>query len=233
MRKSSLLVVLFLLASTTCFAAIFPQGRGAWPEDWPKELEPLREKSRTLGVGTGIQESIYEIPIPDRETFDRLWPVILKLRTPGGPLKLYRAGSASPKGWGDLLSNKEPTIRIYGPSGGLSLAEEIDVQNPPDFEKLIKEGRALKAKAPWPIELIQKHGKLPEYVTSKKDKEGKLRWVAADPTAKDQEVAGFFNRARIDIELVVDGKIIDLNRLRFPDGVKVIDYRFDEEPASR
>jgi hypothetical protein len=111
------------------------------------------------------------------------------------------------------------------------LAVEIDVNNPPDFEELVKQGRALRAGAPWPIELIQKHGHLPEYVSSKKDAEGKLQWVAADPAAKDQQPRGFFNRARIDVELVVDGEIIDLNRVRFPDGAKVIDYRFDEVPA--
>ena len=229
MRKLFLTIVTLVALPAVCLAAIFPQDRGAWPEDWPAELEPLRETSRTLGVGTAIQENIYEIPIKDRETFERLWPIILKLRTPGGPLKLYRAGAAPPKGWGQFLSNKQPGIRIYGPTGALSLAEEIDVKNPPDFNELVKQGRALRAKAPWPIELMKKHGTLPEYVVSEKDEDGKLQWVAADPYDKDQQYRGFFSRARIDVELVVDGKIIDLNRIRFPDGVKVIDYRFDEE----
>lgn len=228
-RYRLLLATLLALAPLSASAAIFPQGRGAWPQDWPKELEPLRETSRTLGIGTGIQENIYEIPIPDRETFERIWPKILQLRTPGGPLKLYRVGEAKHPIWGDFLSNKQAAIRIFGPTGSYALAEEIDVNNPPDFEKLVKEGRALKASAPWPLELIKKHGKLPEYVSSHKKENGKLEWVAADPKGENQEGLGFFNRARIDVELVVDGKIIDLNRLRFPDGVRVIDHRFDDK----
>ena len=195
------------IAPLSTAGAIFPQGRGAWPTSWPKELEPLRETSRTIGVGTGIQENIYEIPMPDQETFEKIWPVILKLRTPGSPLRLYRTSNPPPKMWGDLLSNKQPTIRIYGPSGGISMKEATDVKNPPDFEKLIKEGRALRAGAPWPKNIVGENGELPQYVVSQRGEDGRLGWVPADPNSDDEQGArGFYNRARIDVELVVDGK---------------------------
>ena len=39
-------------------------------------------------------------------------------------------------------------------------------------------------------------------------------------------------RARIDLELVVDGKIIDLNRIQIPSDAPIIDKRFPaKEPA--
>ena len=234
MRRSNCLHLLSLLliglGATVCSGAIFPQGRGAWPQDWPKELESLRESSRTIGVGTGIQENIYEIPIPDRETFESIWPAILRLRTPGGPLTLYRAGSPPPKAWGDFLSNKKPAIRIYGPTGAYSLKEEIDPQNPPDFEKLIKEGRALRAKAPWPDYIVSNNGELPEYVVLTFSDDGQVKWTPAHPRDDEpEEPRGFYNRARIDVELVIDGQIIDLNHIELPDGVKVVDRRFEDK----
>lgn len=217
------------IAMNVCRAAVFPQDRGAWPEDWPKELEPLRETSRTIGIGTGIQENIYEIPISDRETFEKVWPAVLKLRTPGSPLTLHRADSTPPKNWGDFLSNANPAIRIYAPTGSYSMKEAVDLQNPPDFEALVREGRALRARAPWPKAIVGKNGELPEYVVSEKGPDGRLIWVAADPFQESKgPPRGFYNRARIDIELVVDGKVIDLNHVEFPDGVVIIDHRFPE-----
>jgi hypothetical protein len=222
-----LLVLSAGLAITGASAAIFPQNRGAWPEDWPKELEPLRESSRTIGVGTGLQQNIYEIPVSDQEAFDKIWPAVLRVRTPGSPLTLYRAGTAPPKAWGDLLSNMGAAIRIYAPSGGYSLLEETDRQNPPNYDEWVREGRAARAQAPWPEYLIGEKGELPEWVVMTKGDDGCVKWVPADPfNKKPGDPRGFYHRARIDVELVVDGKAIDLNRTAFPDGVTVFDKRF-------
>jgi hypothetical protein len=224
------LLCLFLLANTA-IAIIGINDRGTWPEDWPAELEPLRESSRTIMVGTGIQENVYEIPIRDRETFDKVWPAILNIRTPGGPLTLRRTTPP-------LLSTRQiqksdqPTIRIYAPSGGISMTEQIDPENPPDWEALIRDGRALRAQAPWPESIVGKNGELPEYVVSELV-DGRMTWLPADPYDEGQRelFPGFFNRVRIDVELVIDGQIIDLNHVRLPDGAIVIDRRFDEPPS--
>jgi len=232
LRRLLLLACAILLTAISVRAAVFIEKRGSWPEDWPEVLEPLRETSKTIGVGTGIQENIYEIPIADRETFEKVWPEILKLRTPGSPLTLYRAGGGDHPSWGQFVSNQRAAIRIFAPSGGIATAGnvEIDVNNPPDWEQLIRDGMALRAQAPWPESLAGKDGELPQYVVSEKQEDGTLKWVAADPYA-DAKPRGFYFRARIDVELVVDGDIIDLNRTRLPAEAVIVDRRFNGEKA--
>ncbi len=58
----------------------------------------------------------------------------------------------------------------------------------------------------------------PEYVV---DQDGK--WVPFDGTNR----VGFIHRARVDIVLVTDGKIVDLNRIRLPGDTPIVDRRFD------
>lgn len=228
LRLVSMLALALACLAVDVRGAIFPQDRGAWPADWPAELEPLRDVSRTIGVGTGIQEDIYEIPIADRETFERIWPVILKLHTFGGRIMLTKAGEGPHPNWGEILNNKQAAVRIYAPSGGYMSKEATDPNVPVDYEALIKAGKALKAAAPWPAELVGAHGELPEYVVARKGEDGRLTWQPGDPyAAGDQRFEGFYNRARIDIELVVDGDIIDLNRTQLPNESTVRDLRFN------
>ncbi|MBM80888.1 MAG: hypothetical protein CMJ78_09880 [Planctomycetaceae bacterium] len=92
-----------------------------------KELEPFRKSARTIDAGTGVQQHIYEVPIKDREIFEKLWPVVVKVRTPGGRLTLFRPESAAHKHWGSLLSHKKPVIRIHGPSGGISVLPSLNL----------------------------------------------------------------------------------------------------------
>ena len=141
-------------------------------------------------------------------------------------MTLYRPNNGEHKHWGSLLSYKTPMIRIYSSSRGLSVSPELDLDPTKriDFEKLIKNGKALRAEAPWPEALMNEHGVLPEFVQSKKDSNGRLRWVASDPWKNSG--GGFHNRCRVDIDLLVDGKVIDLNTFALPKNVKVVDLRF-------
>lgn len=227
LRFLPLVAVALTLLAVDVRGAIFPEDRGAWPVDWPAELESLRESSRTIGVGTGIQENIYEIPVADRETFEKIWPVILKLHTHGGRITLSQAGEAPHTNWGEILNNKQATVRIYAPSGGFTTKESIPPGDQVDYDSLIKAGKALKGDAPWPAELIGTNGELPEYVVAQTGEDGRMQWRPGDPYAEaDGRFPGFYHRARIDVELVVDGEIIDLNRTQIPSESTVRDQRF-------
>lgn len=230
MKRSRVLWVvgalgLGLFAAETSFGVIFPSKTGNWPKDWPAELEPLRKSSRTLDCATGTQEHIYTIPIPDKKTFDAIWPALLKVRTPGSPLTLYRTGEELSAGWGTLLSNERAAVRIYAPAwnlGGFKKKAAPAADAPPPA----KADPELSTSIDWPEELRGDRGELPEYVTTDKPGNGKTL-IAVDPAQDGHKGGGFFRfRARVDIELVVDGQAIDLNNVQFPGDARIIDRRF-------
>lgn len=204
-------------------ALVIPYNEGRWPTTWPKELETLRETSQTLVMATGMQEHIYTIPFENREQFEKLLPILMKVRTPGSPVTLSKVGKIE-RGWGDLLSNSKPAIRIKGPTGGY-LGGTINVGGQIDRKKL-DDGTMLFAGTPWPAYLNGPLGELPEFVVSVKSGDGKYKWVPSEQLDKGQ--VGFLHRARIDLEFVVDGDIIDLNRIPLPPDAKIIDRRFVE-----
>jgi hypothetical protein len=194
------------LVAVTARALVMIDGKGRWPADWPKALEPLREHARTIEVANGTQENIYEITFKDRAEFEKAWPVIISLKTPGAPVRLYKVGHLPNYGLGQMESNAIPVVRIYGPS---------------ESEAVGPKGQKLKASAPWPKELYGAKGELPEFVGADFTQE-KPRWIPVD----DKDETGFHNRARIDIDLVVDGQIVDLNRIKLPENTPIEDKRF-------
>jgi hypothetical protein len=196
--------LLILLLPLFCFGLVMTEGRGTWPADWPKQLEPYREQAKTIGVAAGNQEDVFEINFRNREEFEKIWPVILALKSEGAPLTLTTAGSAP--GWAGLFDNNEPVVRIYAPSY-TGYVEGAD-------------GRMLKPSPPWPDSAKLPNGRLPEYVRLSDDR---TTWVPAD--ANYNPLKGFKFRVRIEIELVIDGRIIDLNRIRLPADTPIIDKR--------
>ncbi|HSG72340.1 MAG TPA: hypothetical protein VLA12_18125 [Planctomycetaceae bacterium] len=209
-------------ASSVLSAAIFPQNKGIWPKNWPQELEPFRMRATTLGVGTGIQENIYTITFETQEEFEKIWPHILKVKTPHSELRLLNVSDKEHPTWGKFLKNSKPCVHIYAPSEGYSSKPDVDRDEFKNLDQLLKDGRAIHASAPWPDYLVREDGSLPQYVVSLTGEDGKLKWEPGEP---GDEHKGFYNRARVDLELVVDGEIIDLNRIRFPENVKLIDLR--------
>ena len=109
-----------VLLALTLPAMIVPHDRGVRPEDWPDELEPFRGAARSLEVATGLQETIHFVPFEDRETFERLWPTLRGLATPGAPLTLRRPGGDGP--WGKFLPHDRPGVWISTPLHGPELA---------------------------------------------------------------------------------------------------------------
>ena len=203
---SAVFVVLF--SGVFASALVMTDQQGRWPADWPKSLEGLRGHARTIQIATGTQENVYEITFSNRAEFESAWPSILSLKTIGAPLRLYAVGKPPPAGLGQFASNAAPIVRIYGP---------------PQSESVATDGQKLKASAPWPKEIYGPNGELPEFVRTR-SVGGELQWVAANPDESKEPC--FYDRARVDIDVVIDGVVIDLNRISLPAGTPIEDHRF-------
>jgi hypothetical protein len=221
------LCLLLSLAVVPGWALVETANTGRWPADWPEELEPFRGRAQTTGVATGLQMNIYQIPFETHEEFQSVWPVILDLKSKGGTLTLSYVGSEAP-GWPGC-SNEEPCVRIHAPSGGVTQSRPPEGVTAPevpadptyqDMQKLVEAGMALNAAPPWPESAYLPNGDLSEYVASEWV-DGRLTWLPAEIGAE----RGFLHRARVDIELVVDGDVIDLNFTHIPDDTRIIDKR--------
>jgi len=228
-------------------ARVIRQEMGTWPADWPKELEPFRKQAHTLQVGAGIQQTVYEIRFENREEFERLWPVLLKLKTKGAPLTLYSAGANPPAEWGGLIINLAPTVRIYAPSRArIRPATGKSATTQAADRPTTVEPEPLRAAPPWPKNIVLPGGGLPEYVRPR-EAGGKLAWSAMTPEESSaaakvpltgpppgatpgQITPGVIYRARIDLDLVVDGKVIDPARISLPPKSQIIDKRESKEP---
>ena len=62
---------------------------------WPKEMEALLARSRTVGVAAQKCETVYEIAFERREDFERYWPIILRVKTPGAPVILSQCEAST------------------------------------------------------------------------------------------------------------------------------------------
>ena len=97
---------------------------------------------------------------------------------------------------------------------------------PPGAESSIPGGKFLNVGPPWPDEIRDKSGQLPEYVVADGNK---WRRISVQEMQDDLLTAIRSQRARTEGGLIVDGKIIDLNRIQLP--ATVIDKRFEEKPS--
>jgi hypothetical protein len=96
-----------LAGSGVCFAMIWGQDTGAWSADWPKELEPYRKRASSMSerpIGGGV---VYTIPFADQRDFEKMWPVILSLKSKGAPLILRSGGVEMKRQW-NFGSTPEP-----------------------------------------------------------------------------------------------------------------------------
>ena len=181
-------------------AMVISRDRGSWPSSWPQELERYRECAATLEIASGIQETMYEIPFDSTAEFSNAWPHILQLKSKGAPLILEGSPSKNVLG-----KSMQAGVRILWPAE--------------DSGPILPDGTRVFAKAPWPDSVVSPSGELPEYV---RFVDGK--WVAANP----QERQAFYYRARVDIVLIVDGRIVDLNRIQLPTQTPIVDRRFKD-----
>lgn len=191
--------VLRCLASSVCFALVITASEGTWPDSWPKELDALRDQARTVDVAHGIQETVYEIPFKNREAFEAAWPHILSLKSVGAPLILTK----SPSAYGVSGTTAQAGVRILCPVGG----ELPGLSNAsPD------------SAFPLTDPLAPARETLPEYVTMENG--------VPTPAKPDDGRVALYHRARVDIELIMDGDVVDLNRVALPNDTPIIDRRF-------
>lgn len=208
-----------VLAPSTCSALWRVSNTGDWPKSWPAQLEPLRSQSRTLHH---TSYTMYHIPFTDRAQFEAAWPHFLSIATEGSPLTLSRGHDR----W--TAVDFDAGVVIFTPNTGKLMVfgeKEVKVYLP-GAESSIPGGKFLKVGPPWPDEIKDKSGKLPEYVVP----DG-LKWhpITVQEMRYDLRRAFRVQRARTEIRLIVDGTIVDLNRIRLP--AFVIDKRFEEKPS--
>lgn len=199
MRRTNLIAaVVSAVALASAAVAMVSTHKGVpFPASWPAELAPYSTQAAKVDVMHGIQETVYEIPFKSSEEFAKAWPYLLKLRSKGAPLILEN----SPSTCSTSGSTMPAGVRVLWPAGGSAG---------------LPDGTRLSTGAPWPDYLLSASGELPEYVVLEHGK-----W--APLTESNGE--GFRFRARVDIVLVVDGKIVDLNKTALPRDTPIVDNR--------
>jgi len=199
LRNGVLVVVLAVgMTCAVCSALSEYTERGSWPDSWPKELEPLRDSAKTIYHSFGVQGVAYVIPFDNRDQFEKAWPYILKLKSKGAP----------------LILEKGPAT--YGPA---NVPAGVCILWPTEGRLKLDDGKWLEARAPWPESARLPSGELPEYVVPDHE-----TWIPSP--AKGAQAHGW--RARVDVILVVDGRIVDLNRIELPAETPIIDRRFEK-----
>jgi hypothetical protein len=165
--KRAVAIVGVLVAFSVCplLADYSVEDRGSWPDNWPKELDALRNQSRTL-EGPLAPLLHYAIPFTKRESFEAAWPHLLKVKSRGAPIVLKRGPSFWFEG--------ESTVGVC-------------VHTPPEGEAPIADGS--KAGGRW--------------------------------------------ERTIYLEVIVDGQMVDLNRIQLPPDTPIIDERFKDSKAKR
>jgi hypothetical protein len=166
-RICSLATAIVLCVACSTASAIWEvYDKGAWPKNWPKALEPLRERSGSIR-GSELDLVIHRIPFTKREEFESTWPHLLKVKTKGAPLILVRSPGSH---WS--FGETKAGVLIHCPPGGDEPKEPA--------------------------------GPVP---------------------GQDNFILKWLNTTYI--ELIVDGEIIDLNRIRLPEDTPIIDQRFN------
>lgn len=88
---------LALAASVLCVTAVAKADyavtrEGAWPKDWPAEMEGLRKQAQTY-VGPLRPQHHHGISFNSRKEFEAAWPHILKVMSKGAPIVLKKPKS--------------------------------------------------------------------------------------------------------------------------------------------
>ena len=201
----SFAVLAVTLATSFSSAMWDVSNTGDWPKTWPAQLESLRPISRTLGHSS---YTMYHIPFTDRAKFEAAWPHLLLIADQGSPLTLSRGHNIS------TAVDFDAGVVIFAPNTGHLAHSSIPGR------KLLTVG------PPWPDDIKDQSGNPSEYVIH----DG-LKWRPITVQTMQDDLLSRIRsqRARTEIQLIVDGKIVDLNRITLP--ASVVDRRFGRETS--
>jgi len=221
MKRTTAFVAAIVFCTVGSVYAFWSGGPGGtWPKSWPKELEPLRKQASTCVGGIALHTR-YEIPFTNRKEFESAWPHILKVKSKGAPITLLRGSHGiigAPKTAGVC-------IQFLGTSpdetGALPVTTRTAATELPSVSGSAGPTRAATNEKPTPS---------PE----RRDNTPALtgRSVPVPPpaaaTLSKTDSAGRLPGTPIEIWLVVDGDIVDLNRIPLPPDTPITDRRFED-----
>ncbi len=197
-----------LLVTVPCaFGLMIETDGGHWPQNWPQQLEPLRSSATTGDFSAGAQATIYTIEFRSRAQFEGVWPSLLALKSKGAPLTLRSSTVESSKT--DCDDRRLPMAVLSCPTQG-------------SYLKMPDGSYSHRGEWTEDIESQLVDGVLPRYVGN-----GPVGWgIIFEPLDPNfVQFYGFYQQARVDITLYVDGEIIDMNRIRLPKDTPILDHR--------
>ena len=220
MRKKTttgtLLLTIGFLCTLSCAGLLFSTGHplpnGLEPKPWSKDLERLLAKTHHREEYLqydDIRETVFDIQFNERENFEKLWPSILSLKSKGAPL-ILRTGPSTHRRFDPIMNG----VHVLYP-----LRDQEGLSNPGIDPKLLEL-------------LLSSPGVPPEYVEIDGNNVTPFSDVLPKPLARHEKLREAIYRVRTDIILVIDGNVVDLNRIPLPEDTPIIDQRFAEHGAA-
>jgi hypothetical protein len=179
-----------------------------------------------------LREIGHEISFTNREDFEKAWPYIVTVKSKGGSIILEPGPSTR---WATTVP---AGVRILCPGEGVYRYQA---------------GEDLIAGPPYPDSLRSNEGVMPEYVVGRDGKyipfdgnngdsyraalkapllwtspSQRVLWTSPSQLGFSPAKRPFILRARVDIVLIVDGDIVDLNRIHLPSDTPITDNRFKQ-----
>lgn len=210
-KNQSWYLLIILLIIPSAFGLMMVKEGGDWPKNWPQELEALRKNATTGNFFAGSEAILYYIEFKNRKQFEHAWPFLLKLKSKGAPLSLMSVDLPKTDPNDKSVRHTLPTAVVVCPTQG-------------DYTKMPDGSYSHRAEWTEDIESQLSDNILPQLVG--KCKTTKKWSVVASPVDSDSIVRyRFIQQARIEIQLYVDGDVIDMNRIHLPENTSIQDRR--------
>ena len=211
--KEVFVVLLVIAACLSWHGSVLAYGvssrGGNWPDNWPRELEPFRERAESVIYGVTVWTQYYIIEFSAREEFETLWPTVLRLKSKGAPIQLRTPATPKTTPNDRRIVYDKPQLWIICPP-----QDEGKYELSPDG--------TYKYVGPWTDHLEPPESALPRHMVKRK-RDGK--WVVWKGSQFHAEYDGPARQARVELALYVDGEVIDLNRIRIPENTPIEDNR--------